>query len=46
MPLIPTALQAAAARAHGDNTPQPNRSLRDWPDHLAARDTRNGVGAR
>jgi hypothetical protein len=30
-----TALQAHedAARMHGDNTPQPVRSLRDWLDH-------------
>jgi 2,5-furandicarboxylate decarboxylase 1 len=26
------------APAHGTNTPQPVRSLRDWLDHLAARD--------
>jgi 2,5-furandicarboxylate decarboxylase 1 len=25
-------------RAHGDNAPQPVRTLRDWLDHLAARD--------
>ena len=28
----------APARTRGDNTPQPVRSLRDWLDHLAARD--------
>jgi 2,5-furandicarboxylate decarboxylase 1 len=27
-----------AARLYGDNTPQPVRSLREWLDHLAARD--------
>src|SRR6476620_1636556 len=27
-----------AARGYGDNTPQPVRSLREWLDHLAARD--------
>jgi 2,5-furandicarboxylate decarboxylase 1 len=31
---IPTPTQ----RTHGDNAPQPVRSLRDWLDHLAARD--------
>src|SRR5258705_5275286 len=30
--------ECVAARTHGDNTPQPVRSLRDWLDHLAARD--------
>lgn len=28
----------AAERPHGDNRPQPVRSLREWLDHLAARD--------
>ena len=28
----------AIDRKHGDNAPQPVRSLRDWLDHLAARD--------
>ncbi len=27
-----------AIRTHGDNAPQPVRTLRDWLDHLAARD--------
>ena len=27
-----------ASRTHGDNAPQPVRTLRDWLDHLAARD--------
>jgi 2,5-furandicarboxylate decarboxylase 1 len=27
-----------AVRTHGDNAPQPVRTLRDWLDHLAARD--------
>jgi 2,5-furandicarboxylate decarboxylase 1 len=27
-----------AGQAHGDNAPQPVRALRDWLDHLAARD--------
>jgi hypothetical protein len=39
---IRSAVQPATAlapeRTHGDNTPQPVRSLRDWLDHLAARD--------
>jgi 2,5-furandicarboxylate decarboxylase 1 len=39
-----------AARAHGDNTPQPVRSLREWLDHLAARDRlvvlEPGIGLR
>jgi hypothetical protein len=30
----------------GDNTPQPIRSLCDWPNRLATRDTCNGVGAK
>jgi 2,5-furandicarboxylate decarboxylase 1 len=38
------------APAHGDNAPQPVRSLRDWLDHLAARDrlmvTKPNVGLR
>ncbi|MET0632333.1 MAG: UbiD family decarboxylase [Xanthobacteraceae bacterium] len=38
------------APTHGDNAPQPVRSLRDWLDHLAARDrlavTRPEVGLR
>ena len=42
MTQIRNALQDAssreAPRAYGDNTPQPVRSLRDWLDHLAARD--------
>ena len=54
MTQIRTALQPAGdlepARAHGDNTPQPIRSLRDWLDHLAARDrlvvVKPGVGLR
>src|SRR6266478_9481442 len=37
-------------RMRGDNTPQPIRSLRDWLDHLAARDrltvTKPGLGLR
>jgi hypothetical protein len=35
-----------AARARGDNTPQSIRPLRGWLDDLAARDTRDGVGAK
>jgi len=39
---IRRAVQPAAnqvpERAYGDNTPQPIRSLRDWLDHLAARE--------
>src|SRR5258705_9382260 len=42
--------ELAAARTHGDNTPQPIRSLRDWLDHLAARDrlvvVKPGTGLR
>jgi 2,5-furandicarboxylate decarboxylase 1 len=42
--------EAASARAHGDNTPQPVRTLRDWLDHLAARDRlvvlKPGIGLR
>lgn len=38
------------ARAYGDNTPQPVRSLREWLDHLAVRDRlvvlEPGVGLR
>ena len=37
-------------RTRGDNAPQPIRSLRDWLDHLAARDrllvVRPGIGLR
>jgi 2,5-furandicarboxylate decarboxylase 1 len=48
------ALQVSEAEtstpAHGDNTPQPIRSLRDWLDHLAARDRlmvlKPGIGLR
>ena len=54
MTQIRTALQPAGdlepARTHGDNTPQPIRSLRDWLDHLAARDrlvvVKPGIGLR
>jgi 2,5-furandicarboxylate decarboxylase 1 len=39
-----------AGRAYGDNTPQPVRSLREWLDHLAARDRlvvlEPGIGLR
>jgi 2,5-furandicarboxylate decarboxylase 1 len=39
-----------AARGYGDNTPQPVRSLREWLDHLAARDRlvvlEPGIGLR
>jgi 2,5-furandicarboxylate decarboxylase 1 len=39
-----------AARLYGDNTPQPVRSLREWLDHLAARDRlvvlEPGIGLR
>ena len=39
-----------AARVYGDNTPQPVRSLREWLDHLAARDRlvvlEPGIGLR
>ena len=42
--------ERVAARTHGDNTPQPIRSLRDWLDHLAARDwlvvVKPGTGLR
>jgi 2,5-furandicarboxylate decarboxylase 1 len=31
-------LAIAEERPHGDNAPQPVRGLRDWLDHLAARD--------
>jgi hypothetical protein len=41
-----TALHAAGvAHRLGDNTPQPIRAHREWHDHLAAPDTRNGIGA-
>ena len=51
---IRSAVQPATAlapeRTHGDNTPQPVRTLRDWLDHLAARDrltvVRPGTGLR
>jgi 2,5-furandicarboxylate decarboxylase 1 len=33
-----TAPSKASPRAHGDNVPQPIRSLRDWLDHLARQD--------
>ncbi|HEX4827660.1 MAG TPA: hypothetical protein VFV12_05495, partial [Xanthobacteraceae bacterium] len=54
MTQIRTALQPAGdlepAGTHGDNTPQPVRSLRDWLDHLAARDRlvvlKPGIGLR
>jgi len=54
MTQIRTALQPAGdrepARSHGDNTPQPVRSLRDWLDHLAARErlvvVKPGIGLR
>src|SRR5262245_66623892 len=39
-----------AARGYGDNAPQPVRSLREWLDHLAARDRlvvlEPGIGLR
>ena len=42
--------QDAPALPHGDNTPQPVRTLRDWLDHLAARDrlavVKPGTGLR
>src|SRR3979490_441955 len=42
--------ERAAARTHGDNTPHPVRSLRDWLDHLAAHDrlvvVKPGTGLR
>src|SRR5262245_28862954 len=42
--------EVAPVRAHGDNAPQPVRSLRDWLDHLAARDRlvvlKPGIGLR
>src|SRR5262245_37387503 len=31
-------LAVAEERPHGDNAPQPVRGLRDWLDHLAARE--------
>ena len=51
---IRSAVQPATAfapeRMHGDNTPQPVRSLREWLDHLAARDrltvVKPGTGLR
>src|SRR5258708_21385823 len=47
MTKIRTSLQPAddlePARTHGDNRPLPVRSLRDWLDHLAARDRLVGV---
>jgi hypothetical protein len=48
---IRTTLQVdAAARAHGDSTPQPLQSLRDRLAHLAARDSmvvlKPGIGPR
>src|SRR5262249_58430350 len=54
MTQIRTALQPAGdlepARSHGDNTPQPVRSLRDWLGHLAARArlvvVQTGIGLR
>src|SRR2546430_14030687 len=54
MTQIRTALQPAGdlepARTHGDNGPLPVRSLRDWLDHLAARDrlvvVKPGIGLR
>src|SRR5262245_16019716 len=54
MTQIRTALQPAGdlepARSHGDNTPQPVRSLREWLDHLAARERlvviKPGIGLR
>ena len=30
--------KASSPRTHGDNAPQPVRTLRDWLDHLAARE--------
>jgi 2,5-furandicarboxylate decarboxylase 1 len=42
--------ESGPARRDGDNTPQPVRSLRDWLDHLAARERlaviKPGVGLR
>src|ERR1700704_6669994 len=42
--------EVAAVRTRGDNTPQPVRALRDWLDHLAARDrlvvVKPGTGLR
>jgi 2,5-furandicarboxylate decarboxylase 1 len=54
MTQLGNALHAAdsgeAARVYGDNTPQPVRSLREWLDHLAARDRlvvlEPGIGLR
>jgi 2,5-furandicarboxylate decarboxylase 1 len=54
MTQIRNALQDAgsreATRTYGDNTPQPVRSLRDWLDHLEARDRlvvlEPGIGLR
>jgi 2,5-furandicarboxylate decarboxylase 1 len=51
---IRSAVQPATApapeRTHGDNTPQPVRTLRDWLDHLAVRDrltvVKPGTGLR
>jgi 2,5-furandicarboxylate decarboxylase 1 len=43
-------MDRVATRMRGDNTPQPIRSLRDWLDHLAARDrltvVKPGIGLR
>jgi 2,5-furandicarboxylate decarboxylase 1 len=36
--VLQPAARQAPERTHGDNAPQPIRSLRDWLDHLAARD--------
>jgi 2,5-furandicarboxylate decarboxylase 1 len=42
--------EVASTRTHGNNAPQPVRSLRDWFDHLAARDRllvlKPGIGLR
>src|SRR3979411_3323792 len=42
--------EVAAVRTRGDNTPHPVRSLRDWLDHLGARDrlvvVKPGTGLR
>src|SRR6516165_11213080 len=48
--LMPPRCSAAMERTHGDNRPLPVRSLRDWLDHLTARDrlvvVKPGIGLR
>src|SRR5262245_19127092 len=37
-PMTQHAIPEASERRHGDNAPRPVSTLRDWLDHLAARD--------